>query len=108
MYLTNAFSLNMVDMASRSPRKWFLVDTQPIPPEEVPAEITSAIDHPDTARLVSSILGRHIPANRVTISLGYFDECILVRYVGPRLPEGSTTLPEGASLSFFRICILPS
>ena len=23
-------------------------------------------------------------------------------------PEGSSTLPEGASLSFFRICILPS
>lgn len=103
MYLTNAFSLNMVNLENG-----YLVKVDRIAPADVPANLTSAIGHVDTARIVSDMLGREIPANRITVSLGLFDECIVAQYTGPRLPEGATTLPEGASLAFFWITILPS
>ena len=66
-------------------------------------DILSAVGHADTAALFSTILGRDIPANRASVKLD--DETILLvgQYTGPRLPEGTTELPAGATIVWWRV-----
>ena len=105
MYLLNAFSANM------------LAD---LPVSVNFAEITaadarlalacieadgdsweSAVGHADTAHVFEAVLGDVIvPCNRVTVTLRPGDTAILGQYSGPRLPEGATALPEGASIKW--------
>lgn len=61
----------------------------------------SGIGHADTAALVSGILGREVPMNRVSLAWTPGTIILGALYTGPRLPEGTTVLPEGASLSFY-------
>jgi hypothetical protein len=80
---------------------------RPIDAKEVPKDITSAIGHADTAELVSGLVGFEIPMNRTSVppfEKGRTD--YLALYQGPRLPEGSTTLPEGATVSFYRLDVM--
>lgn len=63
--------------------------------------LVSAVGHADTAALFSSTLGFHIPVNRVNVTLDRGDRVLLGQYRGPRLPEGSQTLPEGATIEWF-------
>jgi hypothetical protein len=66
----------------------------------------SAVGHADTAARISSILGVEVPMNRVSLSVGdEGGEFLLAQYMGPRLPEGCTTLPEGAELRFILVSI---
>lgn len=60
----------------------------------------SVVGHADTA----AILG--VPFNRVTLKLHKDDTLIVAQYDGPRLPEGTTTLPDGASFRWFIINIV--
>lgn len=62
--------------------------------------LESVIGHADTARIVSDILGVELPANRATVKLQPGEKMIVAQYSGPRLPEGATTLPEGAKIEF--------
>ena len=100
-YLTNAFSLQML------PNVDMLASIVQIDPSEVPADVVSAIGHPDTAVVVSNILRREIPVNRVSISLQPGDVLYVAQLVGGRLPEGATTLPEGFSLRFIMVKVAP-
>jgi hypothetical protein len=69
----------------------------------------SAIGHVDTAKIVSTILNDvwsdglkcDIPVARKSIKCGRYDTLIVAQYSGPRLPEGATTLPEGACINFY-------
>lgn len=70
-------------------------------------EIVSAIGHADTAKLISGLLGRELPANRITIKLTGEENLIVAQYTGTRLPEGATTLPEGAKIEFWKAGLLP-
>lgn len=63
----------------------------------------SCIGHADTAKVLSSILEMDIPTNRVTVQLRENEKCIVAQYIGPRLPEGATVLPEGATIKFFLV-----
>lgn len=54
----------------------------------------SAIGHPAAAALLSRILGREVPANRVAISMQPGDSALVLRVLG-RLPEGAV-LDEAA------------
>ena len=73
-------------------------------------EWVSAVGHADTAALFSAQLGREISFNRVSIPSDFFgdvngrvpynNQILAGVYSGPRLPEGSTTLPEGASIQW--------
>ena len=75
-------------------------------------EWVSAVGHADTAALFSAQLGREISFNRISIDKDFFARTSIDRrvpynnqilagvYSGPRLPEGSTTLPEGASIQW--------
>lgn len=98
LYLANAFSLQMVSLPAA-------IKAEEISPEEVSEHALSCIGHVDTASVVSSILGRNVPANRVNIHLTQGDILYVAQLTGGRLPEGATTLPEGFSLKFVKVTI---
>lgn len=96
--LTNAFSLTMLPIEAMN-----FVRVKKINPNDVPADVESAIGHQDTAKVVSDILDFEVKPNRVSIKLNENDVLYVAQYTGPRLPEGATTLPEGAILEFFEV-----
>jgi hypothetical protein len=65
--------------------------------------IISAVGHPDIARIFSDILGYRIEASQVSAKLYRDDKAIVGQYVGPRIPKGSTTLPEGAKIEWWLV-----
>lgn len=89
-YLLNAFSLQMVKAPCT------------VRVEEVttlPTDLTSAIGHADTA----AVLG--VEMNRINVALATGDVAYVAQLQGGRLPEGSTTLPEGFSFKFLKITV---
>nr|DAS76579.1 MAG TPA: DNA binding protein [Caudoviricetes sp.] len=98
-YIANAFSLQMV------PSDHIILCTD-ISPEEVPRTVKSCIGHTDTAAIVSAMLGFEIPANRESITLKSGDYLYVAQVVGGRLPEGTTTLPDGVSIIFKRVFVI--
>lgn len=98
VFLSNSFSLQMV--ASELPA-YILVE--PVFPEDVPDYAISVIGYPSTANLVSKILGRPLVYSRVSIKLTPLDTLYVAQYTGPRLPAGTTELPEGAEINFYRV-----
>lgn len=111
-YLTNALSLNQCNSVIATGQR-FLLNVDPISPEMAAEFLTthipkfvSAIGHTETAEIVSSLLGIEVPANRIKIDLQPQDTMIVAQYLGPRLPEGCTKLPEGATMMFLHVSIL--
>lgn len=101
MTLVNAFSLNMIRESEALIRikKVSLEEAR-----EIIAEgFTSAVGHPDTAAILSDLLGMEVAPNRATITLQRGDKLLVAQYVGPRLPEGTTKLPEGAKIVFYLV-----
>jgi hypothetical protein len=65
-------------------------------------KFTSAVGHADTAMVFSNELGLPILPNRVSVKLYDPETRVLVgQYVGPRLPEGATRLPDGATIEWW-------
>ena len=90
-FLMNAFSLQMV---TEFPCTVSIEEVN-----QLPEGLESAIGHQDTA----NVLG--VPMNRVNVSLSKGDVAFVAQLQGGRLPEGSTTLPEGFSLKFFKVTV---
>lgn len=104
IYLANSFSLQMLNMD-----KVNSIIVSPISLEEVKGLLTnfvSAVGHADTATVLSSTLGINIPMNRVNISLTPGDVLVVAQLTGGRLPEGSTTLPEGFSFKYAKVVLV--
>ena len=68
--------------------------------DELPDGLTSAIGHQDTA----NVLG--VPMNRVNVHLSEGDTAYVAQLQGGRLPEGSTTLPDGFSFKFIKVKVV--
>ena len=100
MYLLNAFSANMLAEFPVSVR---FTEISATTMAELAQESVSAVGHADTAALFSAILGIEVPCNRISITLKSGENALLGQYSGPRLPEGATTLPEGASIKWVLI-----
>lgn len=101
IYLGNAFSLQMLDTTVSTE-----IQVTPVTATEVATmDFTSVIGHQDTATVVSSILGKEVQANRVSVKLTKDDTLLVAQVVGGRLPEGATTLPEGFKLTFLKVTI---
>jgi len=106
IYISNAFSLSMLDNEDAHEGVYLHVQEVGIPIVRTwlaRYDWTSCVGHADTARLISNILGVEIPTNRVSVTLSHNDFVFVAQYAGPRLPEGSTTLPEGAELRFLMV-----
>lgn len=97
-YISNAFSLQMLkNLNSR-------IETSEVPTSEVAeADFISAIGHTDTAAVVSSILGKEVPCQRISITLDEGDVLYVAQLIGGRLPEGATTLPKNFTIKFVKI-----
>lgn len=89
-YLLNAFSLQMVETPC-------VVKFEEV--DNLPKGLTSAVGHQDTA----NVLG--VEMNRVNVKLNKGDIAYVAQLMGGRLPEGSTTLPEGFSFKFVKVVV---
>ena len=96
MYILNAFSLNMLDGNADIVVRQV---TQKVA-ASLASGCTSAVGHADTAAVFSNVLGVEIPCNRVTVALKDGDLALVGQYSGPRLPEGATSLSEGATIKW--------
>lgn len=97
VFLLNAFSLQMVDIPC---------DVHFEEVSEIDIQIginsglvVSAIGHQDTA----NVLG--VPMNRINVHLSKGDIAYVAQLQGGRLPESSTTLPEGFSFKFIKVVV---
>lgn len=101
-YISNAFSINMMDI-----RNFSLLRIKNIQSSDIPRRVKSVVGHQDTAKLISKILGFEVPFNRTSLTLKEQDVLYVAQYKGPRLPEGATELPEGATIEFLEITFCP-
>lgn len=90
-FLLNAWSLQMIDS--------FPVNLKVEEVESLPEGLTSAVGHQDTA----NVLG--VPMNRINVKLTLGDVAYVAQLQGGRLPEGSTTLPEGFSFKYLKVTV---
>ena len=101
-YILNAFSLNMLARAHMT----FSVDEITVQEAaEMARPAPSAVGHADTARVFESVLGTLVPCNRTNVTLDRGDVVLVGQYRGPRLPEGATTLPEGATIQWLKVTV---
>lgn len=105
-YLANAFSLNMLPSASEriaietlasadDAREWLLA-----------LPFVSAVGHESTADLLTNLLQLPIACSRSTLKLQPGDSLLVAQYSGSRLPEGATSLPEGATITWYAVELL--
>jgi hypothetical protein len=109
-YVSNAFSLSMLDRKAQAVgrSKWLRMPrpatlAQVLNKLSHSEEIVSCVGHADTASMLSGLLGVDLPMNRISVKLEKTDTLIVGQYVGPRLPEGTTTMPEGATIDWWII-----
>src|SRR5271165_6716076 len=113
IYISNAFSLSMLDRDEQTAETLGRITKKarvPRPVEDPQAWlaarhlktdiIVSAVGHADVAAIYSAALGIEIAVNRISIKLTSRDELLVGQYIGPRLPEGATTLPDGAIIEW--------
>lgn len=95
-YISNAFSLQMVDAEKYS------INVVTLTEEEfnvIKSTAHSVVGHPDTA----NVLG--VKHNRASIKLNIGDVLYVAQLSGGRLPEGATKLPEGFSFKYLKVTI---
>ena len=99
--ITNAFSINMLGADSElkfsrlkeTEARW-IVGNFPH---------SSAVGHADTAAVLSTVLGVDVPMNRTTLQMERGVGLLVGQYKGPRLEEGTTALPEGATIEWWLV-----
>ena len=105
LYVTNGFSTNMIDWV-KYPYLGFTINS--LTPEQAQDIILteknwkSIVGHADTASIFNEIFSDiQIKTNRETVSLNVaHDKLLIGQYRGSRLPEGATSLPEGATIQW--------
>ena len=95
IYVANAFSLGMVSFADL-PNVRFAPIQRPVLDG---LQWTSAVGHADTAALLG------VPMARISVALKQGDTLYVAQLQGPRLPEGTTVLPEGSSFVWISVTI---
>jgi hypothetical protein len=105
-YLCNVFTIAMAPQGG-------ILDFQPITTDVARTLIlyppmgllTHAVGHEQTAKLANSQLHPKnediVKFSRISVQLEAGDDLILCQYIGPRLPEGVTTLPEGSEIRWY-------
>lgn len=102
-YIANAFSLQMItDLIKEGGVNVSFEEVLDLN-EIKETETISAVGHPDTAAVISNLLGKEVPANRISINLQKGDVLYVAQIIGGRLPEGCKTLPENFSMKFYKV-----
>lgn len=105
-FLVNTFSLNMLPpnlFSAGAPLSFRVLELDLEQARRLAAELPSFVGHEDTARLFSVLLEREVACTRGTLTLDRGHFVLVGQYSGPRLPEGATTLPAGASIRWLRV-----
>lgn len=97
--LANSFSINMLT-SSFHELMFTKVDVEDAR-RLVSEGLTSYIGHADMAAVVGNLLEKEVPMNRDTMK--FHGVLLVAQYTGPRLPEGTTVLPEGAAVEFWLV-----
>ena len=104
MKVLNAFSLSMLGALPAT------LDVEEISAaqaaEWLQDNLESCVGHADTAKLFETILRVPVPVNRVSVTIPCGEDVIVGQYIVQRLPEGATTLPEGASIRWMLVTVL--
>lgn len=97
--LSNAFSISMLPEFPAN------IIFEKLSDEEVKNLLAggfrSTVGHSDVARIIAERIGMEVPVCRDKTILN--DILVVAQYIGPRLPEGATSLPEGARIEFFKV-----
>lgn len=102
LYLSNALSLQMLDTTKAT-----TVSIKPISIDDIKtAGFVSVVGHPDTAAVLTDMLGKKVKCKKASITLKPTDTLIVAQIVGGRLPAGTTKLPDGFKLQFLKVTIL--
>ena len=105
-YLLNAFSINMLALKEVESihQVSFREITVGIARNNLAdGEWVSGVGHADTATVFASELRRPVECNRMSVTLQPGDRVLVGQYTGPRLPEGATELPEGATIQWWLV-----
>lgn len=102
MMILNAFSPNMLQ---EFPANITFGEISLEEAQVMAADAQSAVGHASTAAVFAAVLGVDVPANRISVSLNKGAEVLVGQYRGPRLEEGATTLPQGATIVWLRVTI---
>jgi hypothetical protein len=110
VYLANSFSLNMLC------ERYHLLECRQLEPNMTALllhvhgkQLVNAIGHEDLDAVVNNLLTLHVPhlvlpkPERLTVKLAPADAVVVAQYTGPRLEPGTTTLPEGARITFWLV-----
>lgn len=107
--LANAFSISMIKgMVPKANKNnpadvGFALSFKEVSASDVPKDCVSVVGHADTAAILTNLLGFDVPCNRVSFNMADCLELYVAQYNGPRLPEGTTELPEGSSFTFYLV-----
>lgn len=105
--LLNSFSLNMLTINPKKVLSIELIDIEALKDIlQAFEDFESYIGHADTAHQLTKLLEVEVKTNRSNVNLCISDLCFVAQYKGPRLPEGTVTLPEGARFEFYQVAIL--
>jgi len=100
IYIANAFALSMLPTYTTNVE---VREVNALPTEDY----VSVIGHDSLIPILEGITGHTYPVKRISVKLTDTDTLYVAQYTGPRLPEGATELPEGASLVFLRVRVIP-
>lgn len=98
--IANAISINMLPDMCVGDEVTLKIKKIKEPSDSDKANMTSVIGHPSTAAVVG------VPANRANYKFADGDTLIVAQYIGPRLEEGTTKLPDGAEIQYFEINLI--
>ena len=102
IWLVNALSLNMFGALADGATADLRLRKVPLDHARILAEAAeSAVGHGDTAGVLAGLLGRPVASTRQTLALADGDCLLAGQYVGKRLSEGATVLPEGATILWY-------
>lgn len=107
MLLLNAFSLNMLE-TQIGHEVTVKVREVPVLTAKLAAieGLQSAVGHAPTAAVFENELCVPIATARVTVKLKQGDRALIGQYSGPRLEEGATTLPPGATIKWMILTVV--
>lgn len=100
----SAFSPNMLHLDEMVEVKFFPLTVDEA--RRLADGAPSAVGHEDTARVFSAELGVGVAFNRVTATLQSGVVALVGQYRGPRLAEGATSLPEGATIQWLKVEVM--
>lgn len=107
LIVTNAFSINML-VGHTNISFTHITNQTAVKIFNGSQGYTWAVGHADTSAILAGALGAtEVNPERVNVLFDGTVPLLVGQYRGPRLPEGTTTLPQGATIEWWLVEYLP-